>query len=117
MNGLSIVANLLSAGIFLGASGFGIAAVAASEVGVAASAARVAAQSGAQSLAREAQPLTQLQAAQMAKFQGQIASAEKLSTQASDGTRFTNAMGAGLWTTAALFSVISAFTDPEVSPL
>lgn len=108
MNALSVLAPLLSAGIFLGGSVTGVVGVAASEIAIAARAAKAAAE-GAARAARTAG-----RNAGNAKMLGQAAAAAKAEEVAGGATRVTNALGAGLWTTASTFTMIGAFSDEEV---
>jgi len=108
MNSLSILASLLSAGIFLAGSVTGIVGVVASEVGLAATAARAAAQA-----ASRAAKTAKADIRQQYKLDGMVVSADKQISAAGGTSRTANALGAGLWTTASTFTMISAFSDPE----
>jgi len=103
MNDISMIASLLSAGIFLGGSAAGVVGVLASEAGIAARAAEAAAVAAARA-AQEAERA----AAEVAKMTGQAAAAGKLASQFEGAGRVTNALGAGLWTTASTFTMVSA---------
>lgn len=108
MNGLDLIASLLSAGIFMAGSVTGVVGVVASEVGLAAKAAQAAAEAASRAA------LAGNRVAQVNKLDGIAAAAEKAASISGGTTRVTNALGAGLWTTASTFTMISAFTDPEV---
>lgn len=103
-----MIASLLSAGIFLAGSVTGIVGVVASEVGLAATAAKAAAEAASRAA------LAGNRVAQVNRLDGMAAAADKLLTTSGGTTRVTNALGAGLWTTASTFTMISAFSDPEV---
>lgn len=119
MNQLSILASLLSAGIFLAGSLTGIGGVIALEAGLAATAARAAAQ-GAARAARKAASKESNMARKDVLLENAIKqdtladTAGKMVDQFGKGTRITGALGAGLWTTASTFTMIGAFSDPEV---
>lgn len=108
MNELSMIASLLSAGIFLGGSATGIVGVIASEAKLAAQAAKASAQAAAR------RALAGNRVDQTNRMDGIAAAAEKMEGMMDTTSRTTNALGAGLWTTASTFTMISAFSDPEV---
>lgn len=103
-----MIASLLSAGIFLGGSVTGVVGAVAAEAKIAAEAAKVTAQAAAR------RALAGNNVAMTNKMDGIAAAAEKAESLASGTSRVTGALGAGLWTTASTFTMISAFSDPEV---
>lgn len=114
-----MIASLLSAGIFLAGSVTGVAGVVASEVGLAATAAKAAAQAAAKSARIQATKPINFGKSNWLKSnaikQENIAkAADTTIDRAGKGTRITGALGAGLWTTASTFTMIGAFSDPEV---
>ncbi|KAK5173177.1 uncharacterized protein LTR77_003299 [Saxophila tyrrhenica] len=111
-NQLTVLANLLSAGLFMAGSLAGVVGVAAAEIGVAASATRAAALAAQRNLIRQGVRTGQTpDAAELSRLAGRIKASDTLIQQGGDTTRVTNALGASLWTAASSFSMVSAFAE------
>lgn len=90
-------------------SATGVVGAVAAEAGIAAKAAQQAAEAASRSA------LAGNRVAQANRMDGIAAAAERQVGLTGGTTRVTNALGAGLWTTASTFTMISAFSDEEVS--
>lgn len=110
-NTLSTIASMISAGVFLGGSVTGVIGALAAEAKIAAQAAKVSAQAA----ARRATVRRDLTTSN--KMDALAEAAEKVESRADGTSRTTGALGAGLWTTASVFTTIGAFTDEEVGLL